>query len=135
MDGKEFYIPSEGGYDPIEVDRRLTKAIVSGSAFDMGLGVYYSEKKFYGGISVSHLNKPKPDYKGEINFQISRTFFATRITSYNVCYTKLLRVVSFLLTGLKSAGFLSMPIKVAASSIFRVSVEVLKKVLAADLIP
>ncbi len=65
-----------------KTDDNLPKSQVSGSAFDAGLGVYYQSSKYYGSVSLSHLTKPSPDYKDEMNFIISRTFYVSG--GYNI---------------------------------------------------
>ncbi|WP_066632223.1 PorP/SprF family type IX secretion system membrane protein [Labilibacter marinus] len=60
-------------YDP--TDGNIPTADVSGSAFDLGLGVYYNSDKLYGGVSISHINKPQPNFKNEFNFTSTGTFY------------------------------------------------------------
>lgn len=81
LDGSKFRFPNEV-YE--KTDPSLTDTEVTGSALDLGFGIYYAEKKFYAGVSLSHLNKPKPNYKDEINTSISRTLFVTGGLNYKV---------------------------------------------------
>lgn len=60
-------------YDPS--DEYIPTVDQTGSAFDAGLGVYYEDKKFYAGASVSHVNSPKANFKNEFNFKTSGTFY------------------------------------------------------------
>ena len=70
----EWYYPTEGTvYD--ESDPHVPASDVTGSAFDSGLGVYYKDKKFYAGASISHLNSPKPNFKDEFNYTATGTFY------------------------------------------------------------
>ncbi len=60
-----------------ENDLLVPTASVNGSSVDLGLGVYYSEKDFYGGFSIMHLNQPKPSFNGIWDKSIKRTWFLT----------------------------------------------------------
>ncbi|WP_430934907.1 PorP/SprF family type IX secretion system membrane protein [Saccharicrinis sp. 156] len=62
----DYYNPS---------DPNVPAADVSGSAFDMGIGVYYKENKYYLGASLSHLNSPEANFKEEFNFKTTGTFY------------------------------------------------------------
>lgn len=54
IDG-EYYIPDGNASD----DPALNQESVSKSMFDMGLGVFLTGNKFYSGIAISHITKPK----------------------------------------------------------------------------
>ncbi len=78
LDGSKFDLPLDGGiYTGAGEDPVLTDAEVTGSSFDAGFGVFYQEKNFYAGASLSHLTKPKIDFNDGKFFTISRTFFLT----------------------------------------------------------
>ena len=77
IDGSGFKFPSMDNDVYVDDDPSLTSAEVSGSALDAGFGIFYKQKKLYAGASLSHLNKPRPNYKDEINFSYSRTFYLT----------------------------------------------------------
>ncbi len=74
LDGSEFSFPDDvyTKDDPV-----LLQAEGSGSVFDAGLGIFYQEKKFYAGVSLSHLNKPRTKFEEGKYFTINRTFFLT----------------------------------------------------------
>lgn len=57
----EYYIPDGEDWTPPENDPALndTKADLSKIMFDAGLGAFLSGDKFYAGLSVSHLTRPK----------------------------------------------------------------------------
>jgi type IX secretion system PorP/SprF family membrane protein len=48
-----------------------------GMAFDAGFGAFLEHKDYYLGISVAHLNQPKPKFKDTYATQINRTAFIT----------------------------------------------------------
>ncbi len=74
IDGTNFYFP-EDVY--VQDDPSISMSEESGSVLDAGVGVFYKEKKFYAGVSLSHINKPKNKYVEGNYFTISRTFFLT----------------------------------------------------------
>ncbi|WP_430812014.1 MULTISPECIES: PorP/SprF family type IX secretion system membrane protein [unclassified Carboxylicivirga] len=49
----------------------------AGTAFDMGLGAFLEHKDYYLGISVAHLNRPKPKFKETYTIYLDRTVFIT----------------------------------------------------------
>ncbi len=48
-----------------------------GTAFDAGFGAFLEHKDYYLGISVAHLNQPKPKFKETYNSYLDRTVFIT----------------------------------------------------------
>ena len=58
FNGSEVYIPDEDDYHQ-SGDPYLPTQDVSGNAFDMSLGLGYSNSKFHAGLSVMHLLSPK----------------------------------------------------------------------------
>ena len=48
-----------GDYYHLNEDPYIPTSSVSGMAFDIGIGAYYSTAKFYGGVSYTHLNSPR----------------------------------------------------------------------------
>ncbi|MBK3517555.1 PorP/SprF family type IX secretion system membrane protein [Carboxylicivirga marina] len=48
-----------------------------GMAFDAGFGAYLDNKDYYLGISVAHLNQPKPKFKDTYTSYLDRTVFIT----------------------------------------------------------
>ncbi len=55
--GSEVYIPGDDEYHDPE-DDAIPKRDVSGNALDLGLGLFYTHKKFWAGISLLHANSP-----------------------------------------------------------------------------
>ncbi len=48
-----------------------------GMAFDAGFGAFLDNKSYYLGISVAHLNQPKPKFKDTYTSYLNRTVFIT----------------------------------------------------------
>ncbi len=48
-----------------------------GTAFDAGFGAFLEHKQYYLGISVAHLNQPKPKFKDSYASYLNRTVFVT----------------------------------------------------------
>ncbi|GAF03447.1 PorP/SprF family type IX secretion system membrane protein [Saccharicrinis fermentans] len=65
-------------------DPNVPTSDVNGSTFDAGIGVYYKEKKYYLGASLSHLNSPKANFKEEFNFKTSGTFYLLGGYNYKI---------------------------------------------------
>lgn len=82
LDGTKFIVPDYDVFSQTDPNFPMTE--VSGSALDVGLGAYYQEKKFYAGVSISHLNNPKPNYKGEFDFNLAGTLYLTGGYNYKV---------------------------------------------------
>ena len=77
--------------------------VITGMALGVGLGVFLDTKDYYIGVSMKNLTNPQPKFTDTYEMQLKRTIFVSggyrykvidrpRITSYNVCYTKLLRL-------------------------------------------
>lgn len=63
-------------------DPAFTTSQVSGNAFDLGFGLYYSHRKWYAGLSAQHITAPLVNL-GETNeLQIDRTYYLTG--GYNI---------------------------------------------------
>lgn len=80
FDGTKIYLPSNGNgnsYHNIAKDALLPQAKVNGTAIDMGMGVFLERKNYYMGLSVLHLNKPKPNFKDEFQSYLKQTIFLT----------------------------------------------------------
>ncbi len=69
----DWVLPSQDVFD--QSDPHIPQAEVSGSAFDVGFGAFYEEEKYYAGVSISHLNGPKPNFKEEFNYKVSGTLY------------------------------------------------------------
>lgn len=55
--GSKVYLPDDDDYHE-GTDDAIPTSDISGSAFDLGLGVYYTHKYFWAGISGTHLTSP-----------------------------------------------------------------------------
>lgn len=63
-------------------DPAFNTSQVSGNAFDLGFGLYYSHRKWYAGLSAQHITAPLVNL-GETNeLQIDRTYYLTG--GYNI---------------------------------------------------
>lgn len=81
-DGDDFHEPT---------DDAIPRTDVSGNAFDVGAGIYYSHKYFWAGISATHLTSPTITFsdsqdgtggssstdatRGDYEFQLRRTLY------------------------------------------------------------
>lgn len=68
---------SIGDYHKIMNDNAIPKTNVSGSGFDMNLGVFYSTPKYYAGLSITHLNSPTIKWGDKNEFKIKGTTYLT----------------------------------------------------------
>ncbi|MGQ1947340.1 PorP/SprF family type IX secretion system membrane protein [Geofilum sp. OHC36d9] len=68
---------ASGGDYHQETDPAVTKEEMNGTAFDMGLGAWFSAPDYYIGASILHLFAPKPNFKEEFDVYIPRSFFLT----------------------------------------------------------
>jgi type IX secretion system PorP/SprF family membrane protein len=66
----DWEIPSGDIYTPASGDPLIPESKESSVVFDAGLGVYYKTDRYYAGISVTHINKPK------INFSKGQTYLS-----------------------------------------------------------
>ena len=55
--GTDVYIPDDDDYHE-STDDAIPTTDISGTAFDLGLGVHYTHKYFWAGVSVSHVTSP-----------------------------------------------------------------------------
>lgn len=67
-------------YNPLQPgDPNIPSTLVSGSAFDMGFGVYYTHQRlfdgFYAGASMTHLTGPSVNIAGILTWSINRYFY------------------------------------------------------------
>lgn len=54
----------------------------TGSAFDLGAGIYYTQRDWYAGVSVMHANAPVVKIGDSQEFKIDRTYYLTG--GYNI---------------------------------------------------
>lgn len=62
--GSEIYLPDDDDYHE-GTDEALPDHDVNGSAFDLGLGVWFNHPKFWAGISATHINQPKISFSDD----------------------------------------------------------------------
>lgn len=62
--GSEVFIPDDDDYHE-STDDAIPQTDVSGNAFDLGVGAYYTHKWFWAGLSVTHLNAPTITFADE----------------------------------------------------------------------
>lgn len=74
-------IPGGESFTPPSGDPLIPEGKESILAFDMGVGVYYSTRDYYAGISVTHLNEPGLKYTKGTPF-IPRQYYA--MAGYNL---------------------------------------------------
>jgi len=69
-------------------DTEIPSVSVTGTSFDMNLGVYYSSPKFYAGISYSHLNRPLVTWTDFSEINVNGTLYCTGGYNYTLPDTK-----------------------------------------------
>lgn len=62
--GSEVFIPDDDDYHD-DSDNAIPRTDMSGTALDIGLGLWYERKAFWAGVAVSHLNSPKVAFSAE----------------------------------------------------------------------
>lgn len=72
----EWIIPAGDAFTPPSGDPLIPESKESSVTFDAGVGIYYSTDKYYAGISVTHINKPKIKFTKGVSF-LSRHYYAT----------------------------------------------------------
>lgn len=63
-------------------DPAFPSSNVTGSAFDIGVGLYYVHRNWYAGISAQHLNNPNVDIGETQNFKVEPSYYLTG--GYNI---------------------------------------------------
>lgn len=97
FDGTGVVLSPEGGEYHQSSDNYVPTTEVSGTTFDFGLGAYFKQDKFYGGISVLHLFEPEPNFKDELNVYIPRSVFITGGYNYGLWEAPVVLKPSFFL--------------------------------------
>ena len=64
-----------GSYYDFASDVAIPKTDVVGSNLDLGVGAYYSTKRFYAGISYAHLNNPQIRWNNTSEFPLLGTMY------------------------------------------------------------
>ena len=81
--GSEVYIPKDDEYHESE-DEAIPNSDIAGNALDLALGVHYTHKHFWAGISCTHINAPTITMNAEsgeggneknYEFQAGRTLY------------------------------------------------------------
>jgi type IX secretion system PorP/SprF family membrane protein len=81
FDGTKVEIPdNDESYDPNDEGIPLTE--VSGNSIDGAFGMYYAAKKWYAGLSVTHLTSPKLELSENYTLEIPRSYYFT--AGYNI---------------------------------------------------
>ncbi len=62
--GSEVYIPDNDDYHE-STDDGIPTSDLSGTSLDLGVGVYYTHKLFWAGVSCQHLNSPTITFNAE----------------------------------------------------------------------
>ena len=68
--------------DVIDDDPVFNKSSVDGSAFDIGLGLYYQRREWYAGVSVLHVTSPRVELGEKNQLDINATYYLTG--GYNI---------------------------------------------------
>lgn len=63
-------------------DPAFTASSVNGTGIDLGLGLYYSRRDWYAGVSALHLNAPKVELGATNELEVSATYYLTG--GYNI---------------------------------------------------
>jgi type IX secretion system PorP/SprF family membrane protein len=71
-----WVIPSGDAFTPASGDPLIPENKESYVALDAGLGFYYKTDKYYGSLSVTHINEPKIKYSKGVTY-FSRHYYAT----------------------------------------------------------
>jgi type IX secretion system PorP/SprF family membrane protein len=69
-------IPSGDSHTPASGDPLIPENKESAVAFDAGLGLYFKSDKYYGGLSITHLNQPKVKFSKGTPY-VSRHYYLT----------------------------------------------------------
>jgi type IX secretion system PorP/SprF family membrane protein len=80
FDGSKVEIPDNDFFDPN--DKTNPGSEVSGSSMDASLGIFFSKKNFYTGLSLTHLLSPKLELNDSYILEIPRTYYFT--AGYNI---------------------------------------------------
>jgi len=80
FDGTKVKIPVGDDFDPN--DEAIPGSEVNGTSIDASLGIFYSNKKMYAGLSVTHLLAPELELNENSILEIPRTYYFT--AGYNI---------------------------------------------------
>jgi type IX secretion system PorP/SprF family membrane protein len=80
FDGSKIEIPEDDYHE--QTDEALPTSEVSGKSIDASLGVFFSKKKWFAGLSVAHVLAPKIDLNETNTYEIPRTYYF--VNGYNI---------------------------------------------------
>ena len=80
FDGTKVDIPEDDYHQ--QTDEAIPKALVSGSAVDGSIGVFFSKEKWYAGLSATHLLAPTLTLSDNYKSEVPRTYYFT--AGYNI---------------------------------------------------
>jgi type IX secretion system PorP/SprF family membrane protein len=80
FDGTKVEIPEDDYHE--QTDEAIPTTLVSGTSIDGALGVFFSKKKWFAGLSVTHLLAPTLTLGDNYKFEIPRTYYFT--AGYNI---------------------------------------------------
>lgn len=75
-----IYIPSGDGFFPD--DSTIPTGKIDDTTLDVGFGVYYSNKNFYAGLSVTHLIAPELELNERYTLEMPRAYYF--LAGYNI---------------------------------------------------
>jgi type IX secretion system PorP/SprF family membrane protein len=80
FDGTKIEIPTDDYHE--QTDPALPSTLVNGKTIDGSIGVFFSKKKWFAGLSVTHLLAPEIDLSSTVVYEIPRTYYF--INGYNI---------------------------------------------------
>jgi len=80
FDGTKVEIPDDDYHS--QTDEAIPTTLVSGESIDIALGIFYSRKKWFAGLSVNHLLSPTISLGENYEFEIPRQYYFT--AGYNI---------------------------------------------------
>ncbi len=81
FDGSKIYIPNDNDYHNPQ-DEAAPGSKVSDNTVDMGLGIFFSTKKLYLGLSATHLVTPDITFNDKYSYEIPRSYYF--LAGYNI---------------------------------------------------
>lgn len=84
FDATQIHIPSSDYHQPSE--EGVPTGNMQGMTFDMGLGIHYSHKRFYVGISCTHLLESVVELDEKTTSYIPRVYYL--MAGYNISFKK-----------------------------------------------
>jgi len=84
FDGSKLSKIPIGTYHELSTDPAIPQSNVSGMAFDMSLGMFYSATAYYAGLSYTHLNNPVIDWSDKNKFQETGTLYFVGGYTFNI---------------------------------------------------